>query len=287
MGFPWQSVWLLSAKMLRRPVVLDSPMDFTESPFAHAWHWRKMIAFFSRQADLFLTLASRAYLIEKFRLNPKRVLFIENCPDLERIESGLQTEPAFRFPEGTIRICSSGVTPWHAFDRFIPVFKHLRMRNPSIVWLVISDPACEMIQRLRRSAQELDLLDSIHFLPIIKPFERFVATVAQCDLWISHLDDGSLHARYELRMELLEMGVLAMPVVAALTPALQMHGFADSENILFIDPTNHAKSAERISYYLDHRDELEGLGLRLRQHVLTRFSLREGIDRLIDSLNSA
>jgi len=286
MGFPWQSAWLLSTKMLRRPVVLDCPMDVTESPFAHAWHWRKMIIFFSRQADLFLTLASRAYLIEKFRLNPKRVLFVENCPDLERIERGLQTQPAFRLPEGTIRICSSGVAPWHAFDRFVPVFKHLRMRNPNIVWLVISDPASEMIQRLRRSAQELHLLDSIHFSPIIKPFERFVATAAQCDLWVSHLDDGSLHARHELRMELLEMGALAMPVVATSTPALEMHGFADGENILFIDPTNHAESAERIFYYLDHPNELKDLGLRLRQHVLARFSLREGIDRLVDSLKS-
>jgi glycosyltransferase involved in cell wall biosynthesis len=144
-----------------------------------------------------------------------------------------------------------------------------------------------MIQRLRRSAQDLHVLDSIHFSPVIRPFERFVATAAQCDLWVSHLDDGSLHARYELRMELLEMGALAMPVVAALTPALQMHGFADGENILFIDPTNHAESAERILHYLDCRIQLEKLGLRLRQHVLARFSLREGIDRLIHFLNSA
>jgi hypothetical protein len=68
MGFPWQSVWLLLTKLLRTVTVLDCPMDVTEKPFAHAWHWKVLIGVFARRADVFLTLASREYLIKKFRL---------------------------------------------------------------------------------------------------------------------------------------------------------------------------------------------------------------------------
>lgn len=284
MGFPWQGVWLLLAKFLGRHVVLDCPMDVTEKPFAHAWHWKKLIGFFSRRADIFLTLASREYLIQKFGLDSERVLFLENCPDLERIERGLRAPPVFRFPQGSIGICSSGVVPWHRFDRFVPVYKHLRSRLPNLVWLIISDLDSEMVRRLREQAQELRILDSIQFLPVIHPFESFVATVAQSHLWVSHLGDDSLLGRQELRMELLEMGVLAMPAVAVSTPALEMHGFVDGKNIILINPDDPEGSAERISHCLKHPSESKHLGDSLRQHVLERFSLAESIDRLVDAM---
>jgi hypothetical protein len=82
-------------------------------------------------------------------------------------------------------------------------------------------------------------------------------------------------------MELLEMGVLAKAVVSVSTPALERHGFRDGENIILIDPNNAQQSAEQILRYFNADGEPERLGRNLSQHVARRFSLSEGVDRLL------
>lgn len=286
-GFPWQGPWLLLAKLLGVKVVIDCPMDVTVKPFPEVWHWKKALGFFFRRADGFLTLASRDYMIQKFRLKPEKVLFIENCPDVETIRQAKSAAPRYSASPEEILICYSGVAEWQRIEAFVPTFKALRDRIPNIKWLIISGLESPMMTRLRESAAELGVLDAIELMPVIKPYEEFIATVAQCRLWVSHMGDNTLLGRHELRMELLEMGVLARAVVSVTTPALERHGFRDGENIILIDPNNAEESAEHIARYLKAEGETQRLGRNLSQHVAERFSLSEGIERLLEFLKGA
>ncbi len=281
-GFPWQGPLLMLAQLLGRKVIIDCPMDVTIKPFPEVRHWKKMLSLFFRRADGFLTLASRDYLIEKFRVDPKKVLFVESCPDLERIGRGRQAVPRVSFPDEALLVGYSGVAAWQRIDQFAPVFKALRARIPNATWLVISDLDAPMIESLRRRAAELQILDALRFSPVIKPYEDFVATIAQCHLWVSHMDNDSLLGRHELRMELLEMGALAKPVIAVSTPALEKQGFVHDQNIILIDRHDPEASAERIAHYVQTSGELERLGANLSRHVFENFSLSQSIDRLLD-----
>lgn len=280
-GFPWQGPWLLLAKIFRVKVIIDCPMDVTVKPFPEVWHWKRALGFFFRRADGFLTLASRDYMIQKFRLKPERTLFIENCPDIETIRKGRRAVPAYSAAPENFLICYSGVAEWQRIDAFVPIFKALREKIPNATWLVISNLKSPMIARLQERAAELGVLEAIKLVPIIKPYEDFIATVAQCHLWVSHMGDNTLLGLHELRMELLEMGVLARPVVSVATPALERHGFRDGENIILIDSNNAEESAEHILRYLNTAGEPERLGRNLSQHVARHFSLSEGVDRLL------
>jgi glycosyltransferase involved in cell wall biosynthesis len=280
-GFPWQIPWLLLAYLLGRTVVMDYPVDVTLKPFPEVWHWKQMIGFFSRRADIFLTLSSREYVIDKFHLNPARVLFVENCPDVQRIEESRSVAPRVNLPEEAIVIGYSGVAWSHQIDAFVPILKAIQTRLPNVLWLVISDPANPMIIRLQQKAAELGISNSIRFLPVIKPYEEFIATINQCHLWISHMDNRSLLGRHELRIELLEMGILGKPVAAAPTPALTQHGFIDGENIIFVDPADPEQSAAHIVEYLKNQSALSRISSNLSRHVRERFSLPNSVDRLL------
>lgn len=280
-GFPWQGLWLSLARALRRKIIIDCPMDVTVKPFPEAWHWKKMLGYFFRRADVFLTIASRGYMVSKFRLDPSRVLFLESCPDLEQIRLSEKARPRFHAPPGSVLIGYSGVAEWQRIERFVPIFKALRTLLPNVVWLVVSDLDSPMIQRLRREAAAAGVQDAISFIPVIKPVEDFFATISQCHLWIGHLGDDTLLGRHELRMELLEMGALGKPVVFAPTPALEKHGFVDGENVILIDPGDTGGSAQRIARYLSASSELRQVGVRLRQYVLENFSLQQGVEKLL------
>ena len=286
-GFPWQAAWLLLARMLGRKIVIDCPMDVTVKPFSEARHMRGMLRHFSRRADLFLTIASREYLVEKLGLDSSRVLFVESCPDLERIKRSEGTRPRFEAEPGSPLLVYSGVAEWQRAERFVPVFAALRRLVPRATWLVISDLGSPMIERLRRDAAAAGVLDAIKFLPVIKPAEDFYATVARCDLWVGHLGDDSLLGRHELRMELLEVGALGRAAVFAPTPALERHGFRDGDNLILVEPDDPEKSAARLALYLSDEEELRRVGARLREHVLGNFSLSGSVDRLLASVGGA
>lgn len=280
-GFPWQGPWLLLARALGRKVVIDCPMDITAEPFPEVWHWKTLVRYFCRRADCFMTIASRDYLVAKFKLDAGRVLFLESCPDPEQIARAGAARPRIARPPGGVLIGYSGVAPWQRIERFVPVFKALRALMPNARWVVVSDLESPMIGRLRRRAEELGVMDAIDLLPVIKPVEDFFATIAQCQMWVGHLGDDTVQGRHELRMELLEMGALGMPVVFAPTPALERHGFDDGENVILINPDDAAASAERLARYLSNPALLERVGARLRGHVLQKFSLADGVDRLL------
>lgn len=283
-GFPWQAPWLLLARMLGRKIVVDCPMDVTVKPFSEARHMKAMLRYFARRADVFLTIASRAYLVPKLGLDSSGVLFVESCPDLEQIKRSEGARPRFESPEGGALVVYSGVAEWQRAERFVPVFKALRRLVPGVTWLVISDLGSPMIQRLRREAGAAGVLDAIEFLPVVKPAEDFYATVARCDLWVGHLGDDSLLGRHELRMELLEVGALGRAAVFAPTPALERHGFGDGDNLILIEPDDPEGSAARLASYLSDEDELRRIGARLREHVLANFSLSRSVDRLLASV---
>ena len=285
-NFPWQIPWLLKAKSMGKPVLLDCPVDITVAPYAVSWRKEKMLGWIARRADGFLTLKSRKYLIEKFRLDPAKVLCVENCPDLPRIADGCKAQPAFFFPPGSVKICYSGVATWQAPERFIPIFKMLCQKIPSAVWLIISFLDTPMISKIRKEAQAAGILEKIIFQPVIKPYENFIATADQCDLWVSHLDNDSLLGRLELRTELLEMGILGKTITAVSTPAMEAHGFVDGRHFIKIDDKDPAASAEKIAAALKNPTEFYQIGRNLRGHVLSHFSLADSMDRLFDFLES-
>jgi glycosyltransferase involved in cell wall biosynthesis len=280
-AFPWQAPWLLLARALGLKIIIDCPMDVTVRPFSEARHLKRMLAYFSRRADLFLTIASRSYLTSTLGLDASKVLFLETCPDLEQIGRSAAARPRFEAPAGDFLIGYSGVAEWQRPERFVPIFKALRELVPNVTWLVVSDPDLPMIRRLRERAEESGVAGGVRFLPVIKPAEDFFATMARCDLWVGHLGDDSLLGRHELRMELLEMGALSRPAVCARTPALELHGFADGDNLILINPDDPAASARRLADYLSTPGELRGVGERLRRHVLENFSLTHAVDELL------
>lgn len=283
-GFPWQAPWLMLARLLGRKIVLDCPMDVTVEPFSEAWHMKGMLRHFARRADLFLTIASREYLVTKLGLDSSRVMFVESCPDLEQIKRSEEARPRFEAEPGSPLVVYSGVAEWQRAERFVPVFEALRRLVPRVKWLVISDLGSPMIQRLRRDAEAAGVLDAIEFLPVVKPAEDFFATVARCDLWVGHLGDDSLLGRHELRMELLEVGALGRAAVFTPTPALERHGFRDGDNLILVEADDPEASASRLAHYLSHEDELRRVGARLREHVLENFSLSGSVDRLLASV---
>jgi glycosyltransferase involved in cell wall biosynthesis len=282
-GFPWQGLWILLAQFLGIKVLIDCPVDVTVKPFPEVWHWKLILGFFFRRADLFLTLSTRDYLVGKFRLNPAKVLFLENCPDLNQIEVGLRSIPRFMPLPDRLVLGYSGVALSQHIDRFVPTFKLLTERFRNLVWLVISEPNNPMILRLCEEARKLNVIESIIVISTIEPFTDFVATIAQCHMWVGHMGNDSLLGIHELRMELLEMGAQGKPVIFVPTPAIEKQGFVNDENIILIDPDRPKESAECISRYLDSQAEQERIGENLRKHVLAKFSLTSSIDRLLDA----
>ena len=87
-----------------------------------------------------------------------------------------------------------------------------------------------------------------------------------------------------MRMELLEVGALGRAAVFAPTPALEMHGFRDGDNLILIEPDDPEASASRLARYLRDEEELRRVGARLREHVLAKFSLAESVERLLNSV---
>jgi glycosyltransferase involved in cell wall biosynthesis len=261
-------------------------MDITEWPFSGAADWKRNVKLALRSATYVLTIKSRAYLISKFGLKPERVLFVDSCPDIRRIEAGLEARPHFRPPKGTFLLCWSGGHEHHRLERFMPTFQSLVALMPSAELLVIADPAKPSVVESQRYAAAAGLSDRIHFLHVIKSREEFYATVAQCHLWVATFGDDTLQGRHELRMELLEMGVLGKAVVAGSTPALVESGLTERE-ILYVDSADPETSALKIAKLAKNPGSLPKLGEHLRAWVLGRFSLEEAVDHILDSVPSA
>jgi glycosyltransferase involved in cell wall biosynthesis len=278
---PIQIPWMLLARALQRSCIIDCPMDITEWPFSGAADWKRKVKLALRSATCVLTIRSRAYLIAKFGLKPERVLFVDSCPDIRRIEAGLEARPHFRPPKGTFLLCWSGGHEHHRLERFMPTFQALVALMPNAELLVIADPAKYSVVETRRYAAAAGLSDRVHVLHVIKPPEEFYATVAQCHLWVATLGDDTLQGRHELRMELLEMGVLGKAVIAGSTPALIESGLTERE-ILYVDPADPEASALRIAKLAKNPGSLAQLGQNLRDRVLERFSLEGAVDDLLN-----
>jgi glycosyltransferase involved in cell wall biosynthesis len=163
----------------------------------------------------------------------------------------------------------------------MPTFQALVALMPNAELLVIADPAKYSVVETRRYAAAAGLSDRVHVLHVIKPPEEFYATVAQCHLWVATLGDDTLQGRHELRMELLEMGVLGKAVIAGSTPALIESGLTERE-ILYVDPADPEASALRIAKLAKNPGSLAQLGQNLRDRVLERFSLEGAVDDLLN-----
>jgi len=281
-----QILWLLTAKLLRVPSAVDSPMDCTEWPFATAWHCRWGVRGVLKLADYVLTLKSRAYFVDKFGLREERVLFLENCPDRFRVESSVEeATPRFRPRPNSFLFCCSGCHAAHRLERFMPTFEALLARIPNAELLLIGDPEQATIIESKRYAEANGFADRVHTLPVIRPAEDFFATIAQCHMWVATLADNTLQGRHEFRMELLEVGLLAKPVIAVQTPGLIENGLSDERELIFIDPANPEASAEKIAHYVHDSRLLAELGGRLRACVIERFSLGDAVDHLLRSVS--
>src|SRR5271165_1275409 len=245
--FPWQIPWMLAARLLGRPCFVDCAMDIAAWPFPETRRWRRIAKMGLRSASCMLTIKSRAYLAAKFGLNRRRVLFTESCPDPELIDKARSAAPHFQHPDHSLLLCWSGGHHHHELERFMPTFQKLAEIVPNARLLIIAHDEKQSVVESLAYAEKAGLRDRVHVLGIIKPVEAFFATLAQCDLWVSTLGDSTLQGRQELRMEFLEAGLLGKAVIASRTPALEQHGFADGQEILYIDPTDPAGAAHKIA----------------------------------------
>ena len=281
---PFQIPCILVAKLLRRPVVVDFPMDLTVWPFLTLPHWRWMVALNLRLADGVLTIRSREYVIGKFGLSKRRVRFVENCPDLALIPAVAGGSPQFQPSSNSFVICWSGGHAHHRLERFMPTFEALIELVPNVELLLIADPALPSVVETKRYAESAGFGDRVHAVPIIRPTQDFYATIANCNLWVASLGDDTLQGRQELRMEFLEAGLLDTAVVAAPTPAYLQHGFEDGREIIYIDPSDPRASALKIAEFARRPELLKQIGERLRAHVLKNFSFEKGVDDMLQML---
>jgi glycosyltransferase involved in cell wall biosynthesis len=282
--FTVQLPWILLAKLLRRRVIIDFPMDSTAWPFLTLRSWKLQVALQLRLADTVLMIKSRAYLIAKFALNRQRVNFIESCPDVELVQRGQWGRPRYKPRTGTLLICWSGGHVHHRLERFMPIFDLLQKLLPHAELLLIADPTKPSVISTLRYAEGAGLSDRIQAIPLIVPSEDFYATIAQCDIWVATLGDDTLQGRQELRMELLEAALLGKAVVAAPTPGLLEHGFTDRREIIFVDPLDPQGSALKLAEFARNPEMCTQLGERLRAYVIEHFSLKKSIDDMVDAL---
>jgi glycosyltransferase involved in cell wall biosynthesis len=168
----------------------------------------------------------------------------------------------------------------------MPTFESLIAMIPNAELLLIGDPEQPSIVESKRYAEAKGFLDRVHYLPVIRPPEDFYATIAQCHMWVATLADDTLQGRHELRMELLEVGLLGKPVVAARTPGLDEHGLADGQELIFVDPADPEGSARKIDEFIKKPNMLADLGRRLRVCVIEQFSLSDAVDRLLLAVSS-
>jgi glycosyltransferase involved in cell wall biosynthesis len=282
-GSVYQISWMLAARLLGRPCILDFPMDLTEWPFPKGVSARYYVWIILHCASCVLTIKSRAYIVDKFGLRVRRVRFLESCPDPSRVELAHHAKPRFRRRPDTVLVCWSGGHEHHRLERFMPTFQSLIDLAPNVELLLIADPTKESVIESQRYAVSAGFGDRVHVLPVIKPAEDFYATVAQCDLWVSTMGDDTVQGRHELRMELLEVGLLAKAVVSAKTPGMVEHGLVDGKEILYIDPSDPGRSAQKILALVSSPQMREQLGNHLRARVIQTFSLKEAVDGLLDS----
>lgn len=277
--------WILLTRLLNRPCIVDCPMDITTWPFPVVRHWRWRIAFALKCANPVVTIRSRAYLIRKFGLNERRVMFIESCPDRSRIEDSVEATPHFRPRAGAFIICCSGCHPHHRLERFMPTFESLLALIPGAELLLIADLEQPSVVECKRYARAAGIGDRVHAIPIIKPVEEFYATVSQCSLWVATMGDDTLQGRHEFRMELLEIGLLGQPVITAPTPGLVDHGLVDRREILYMDPSDPRGSARKIADYASNPTLLTEIGRQLRERVRHEYSLQTAVDALLEGVS--
>jgi glycosyltransferase involved in cell wall biosynthesis len=281
---PFQIPCILAAKLLRRPVIIDFPMDLTVWPFLTLPHWKWLVELNLRLADGVLTIRSREYVIAKFGLSKQRVRFVENCPDLALVPAVAGGRPRFLPSPNSFVICWSGGHAHHRLERFMPTFEALLELVPNVELLLIADPALPSVVESKRYAESAGFGDRVHAVPIILPTQDFYATIAHCHLWVASLGDDTLQGRQELRMEFLEAGLLHTAVIAAPTPAFLQHGFTDGREIIYIDPSDPRASALKIAEFARRPELLKQLGERLRAHVLQNFSFDKGVDDMLQML---
>ncbi len=237
-----------------------------------------------RAANMLVTIQSRSYLQSKFGLTRRKMLYVESCPDQDRVLASAEAISRFQPSARDFVICCSGGHEHHRLERFIPIFQALLSRVPNAFLLVIADPAKPVSKLSLEWAAANGLTSRVACLPVIKPLEDFYATVALCDLWVATLGDDTVQGRHEFRMELLEIGLLAKPVVSAGTPGLTTHGLTDGEDILFIDPADPGRSADKIALMVARPRALRKIGESLQRRVREQFSLRTAVDVLIEAV---
>jgi glycosyltransferase involved in cell wall biosynthesis len=259
-------------------------MDITEWPFLTIRHWKWFVTLMLWSADRVLTIKTRSYFSTKFHLRQKSIITIEHCPDPEMVASGIQGKVHYRPPAGSFVVCCSGAAPQHRLERFLVIFEKLLALVPGAKLLIIADPERPLVRFAKEYAQTAGFSECITYLPFIKPIEDFFATVKQCDLWVATMGDDTLQGGLELRMELLELGLLGKAVVAAPTEGLKAHELLDGKHLIYVDPREPDAAASRLAMLAGDRGALEDLGRELQQVVRARFSLRTAVDSLLKSL---
>jgi glycosyltransferase involved in cell wall biosynthesis len=282
-----QLPFLFLALLLGRPRVVDCPMDVTVWPFSQSLRWRILTVLLLHCASLVLTIKSRSYFAKKLRLSDKHMLYIESCPNIETVQAALQAQSRFQPADDAFVICCSGCHEHHQLDRFLAIFQALVPLLSNAVLLIIADPAKPMVKQAEIIAAQEEFQGKILALGVIKPVEDFYSTVAHCDLWIATLGSDTLQGTQELRMELLEIGLLGTPVASLITPGLQEHGFTDGQDLLAIDPSDPLGSARKIADLARSPARLSQLADNLRRRVLRDFSLEQAMDRVLEKVSPA
>ena len=285
-ALPWQLPWMFLTKLMRRKCVLDCPMDITIWPFPEKTHWKWLVRMALRSADSVLTIRTRAYFLDKLKVHPKKRAYVEHVPDRVVIYASRRVSPALRLRREAFTICLSGGSPPHRLERFLPVFEALIPLVPNVELLVIADEARSVVGSTVEYARRAGFAQRIRIVPVIKPVEKFFATVAQCQMWVATMGDDTLQGQREFRMELLEIGLLARPVLSVRTSGLEEHQLIDGSEVIYIDLSDPRAAAAKIAFFAHHPTQLAQLGLNLQRRVEADYSLDAAGDTILQLLRT-
>ncbi len=147
------------------------------------------------------------------------------------------------------------------------------VRKEVSVWLVGDGDERQTIESL---AEELDVADSFRFVGR-QPYERLASFYQAASVFVMPtLDDYRALVGFEAIAH-------GLPVLHSVHDGASLEVVAEGQNGFTFDPTDHQMAAERIGWFVEHRDRLADMG-QCSAQIARRFTVENSISGLTEAI---
>lgn len=291
--FPLQVPFLFITKLLRKKTAVDYYHTLSEesrfknpilSRLFHILFWKYL-----NFTDMFVTFKGQEPFLKAHHIDRNKVFYLENCPDLELLSLTKRRDKPLDFPKGRFILSYHGGVAHHKIQLFFPIYKELLRENNLHMFLIGMQTFLEQNREYAREVKgyidELELGKYVTLTQVL-PYEDVMSMLYYSDIYIALLNDETWRGLTEMRTGLLEAMSLAKPCVHARTDAITDYGvFEDGENIILINPHDVKGSAEKLSHYLNNRQELNRIGRNARDTIEQHFNLEKQMDGFLEKVS--